>query len=97
MRKSQLPYLVSAGLLLVAGATAADDLRKGIERQAAEISGCSRSEPCLIEISERDQGYSVGVLKIVAIDEGGIARALPSKTYIMFDSKGRFVKKVGTP
>lgn len=97
MRKSQLPYLVSAGLLLVAGATAADDLRNGIERQAAEICGCSRSEPCLIEISERDRGYSVEVLKIVAIDEGGIARVLPSKTYIMFDSKRGYVKKVGTP
>jgi hypothetical protein len=97
MRNSQLRYLVGAALLLVADATAADELRKGIERQAAEICGCSRSEPCLIEILERDQSYSVGVLKIVAIDEGGIASVLPSKTYIIFDSTGRFVKKVGTP
>jgi hypothetical protein len=97
MCKSQLRYLVSAGLLLVAGAAAADELRKGMERQAAELCGCSRSEPYLIDISKRDQGYSVGVLKIVAIDEGGVARVPPSKTYIMFDSKGEFVKKVSTP
>lgn len=83
-------------VLILSCPVTADEVRSYVE-EAAKICDCSNKQPCLVEIEEKSEGYVVGVMKMVRVTDHGVAKFLPSKTYVMFDAEGELLRVVHTP
>ena len=67
--------------------------RVDIEKQAAELSGCSRVKPCLVSVEEKNGEYQVKVSASASVTGYGVLQFLTGcVTYFIFDRDGKLIR-----
>jgi hypothetical protein len=84
-------------LLVYPPLLAADAMQQQLREQAAQVAGCDRNYPCLVDIQLRQGGYAVHVRRSAGISQHGILQFTTSSTWLQFDDSGGLVSKTPTP
>ena len=88
-------------LCLSSGLSFADEtspeLMAKMEKAVAVSAGCSFRQPCNIEISKIDNGFSAKVVRAAQITEDGVLKYLPSASYYQLSKEGEIVSTNPTP
>lgn len=85
-------------IILIPHILLASELAIEIEKKAAALSTCSSDKPCLVSVTEIEDGYKAKVTSSVLITEYGVLKFLPgSVTHYIFEKNGQLLRTHKTP